>query len=313
MPNTLAHIGGQGVLTRLVWRDAEPRWILLGCVIPDVPWILQRLVLSVTDVDPLLVRPYLDYQASLFGCLLLSAAVAALADAYRRVGLILTFNAVLHLVFDAIETKWGNGVHFFAPASWTQTNWGLFWPDSLPAVALTGLGAVFVLMTWRRNARSATGLATLTIPRVASFVVLISLYVTTPLMLQGDQAKSDLHFAASKYGDTDLSGHPVAYDRVRLEACDGRTCLLEPFGTRIEALDVTTELPATVSLKGTLLDARRLEVTDYHVHLPYFRDVASYVGIAVIALYWVLPILRRPSTSARQDRLPPDSSSALHE
>ena len=49
-------------------------------------------------------------------------------------------NAALHLVLDALQTKWGSGVHFFAPVSWTSTNWGLFWPESIVTYGLTTLG-----------------------------------------------------------------------------------------------------------------------------------------------------------------------------
>ena len=46
MPNTLAHLGVGGVLTRSLVPDADLRWVYIGCVIPDVPWILQRVAYS---------------------------------------------------------------------------------------------------------------------------------------------------------------------------------------------------------------------------------------------------------------------------
>lgn len=127
MPNTLAHVGAQGMATHEVLRDADPRWMYLGCVIPDLPWILQRILLvAVPGVDPYAPQAYLVVQASLFGGLLVCTAAALLTDRFWQTCVILGGNAALHLVLDALQTKWGSGVHFFAPVSWTSTNWGLF-------------------------------------------------------------------------------------------------------------------------------------------------------------------------------------------
>ena len=40
MPNSLVHFAVQGVVTRSVLRDADIKWVFLGCIIPDVPWII---------------------------------------------------------------------------------------------------------------------------------------------------------------------------------------------------------------------------------------------------------------------------------
>ena len=75
MPNTLAHVGAQGMATHEVPRDADHRWMYLGCVIPDLPWILQRILLvAVPGIDPYALRAYLVVQASFFGYLLACAA-----------------------------------------------------------------------------------------------------------------------------------------------------------------------------------------------------------------------------------------------
>ena len=77
MPNTLAHFGIQGVATRLVVRDADPKWIFLGGVLPDVPWILNRgLPALVPGVDRIDLRLYAVLQSSLAGSLVLAGAVA---------------------------------------------------------------------------------------------------------------------------------------------------------------------------------------------------------------------------------------------
>ena len=54
MPNTLAHLCVQGIATRSLIKDADLKWIYTGCVIPDVPWILQRVIRSAfVNVTPM--------------------------------------------------------------------------------------------------------------------------------------------------------------------------------------------------------------------------------------------------------------------
>ena len=61
--------------THEVLRDADPRWMYLGCVIPDLPRFLQRILLvAVPGIDPYALRAYLVVQASFFGYLLACAA-----------------------------------------------------------------------------------------------------------------------------------------------------------------------------------------------------------------------------------------------
>ena len=46
MPNTLGHLGVQGFATRCLYKDAHLGWVYVGCVLPDFPWIVQRLVMA---------------------------------------------------------------------------------------------------------------------------------------------------------------------------------------------------------------------------------------------------------------------------
>jgi hypothetical protein len=94
-------------------------------VIPDVPWILQRIVsagFTASVVDPYDLRLYTIVQSSLIACLVLSLALSLLSSAPRRVFMLLAFNSFVHLLLDAMETKWANGVNLFAPFSWQLLN-----------------------------------------------------------------------------------------------------------------------------------------------------------------------------------------------
>ena len=73
MPNTLAHFGIQGVATRMIIRNADLKWIIFGTIIPDIPWITNRILLTIVpSIDPINLRVYVIAQSSLFFCLILS-------------------------------------------------------------------------------------------------------------------------------------------------------------------------------------------------------------------------------------------------
>ena len=80
MPNTLAHFAVQGPLTQLALRQADARWVVIGCVVPDIPWILRRAIGSLgLPVDPYSLRLYAIVLSSLLFCLIVSALIAALS------------------------------------------------------------------------------------------------------------------------------------------------------------------------------------------------------------------------------------------
>jgi len=101
MPNTLAHIGLQGPLTRLLVRGADVKWVFLGLIIPDLPWIAFRVLKATVPVDPYALRLYAIGQSSLVCCILLSGAVAALCERPRLIFVVLSLNSVVHLLLDA--------------------------------------------------------------------------------------------------------------------------------------------------------------------------------------------------------------------
>jgi hypothetical protein len=126
VPNTLVHFAVQGAASRGLWQRLDPRWIYLGCLLPDVPWILRRLVVGFgLPVDAFDLRLYTMGLASLAGTLLLCAAVALLTAAPRLVLAVLGTGALLHLLLDATELKFGNGVHLVAPHAAAKRRSGL--------------------------------------------------------------------------------------------------------------------------------------------------------------------------------------------
>lgn len=293
MPNTLAHAGVQGLTTRTTVSEADLRWIYLGCVIPDVPWILQRAAhVMVPGVDPYLLRSYVIIQASLLGCVVLSAAAALLAQAFWRTWAILGGNAVLHLGIDAMQTKWGNGVHFLAPFSWDLTNWGLFWPESAVTYGLTAFGLGYILRYWRPSLSETLDLVWTRPARWMGLGVVLVGYLALPFLLLPAPIEADTHYLGTLQASENRVGHAVAFDREQyLETQNG--AVIEYYGGRVAVEPLEVESPATVSLRGVFIEENQIRATAYHVHAGGLRNYASYLGLALIAFIWGAALWRR--------------------
>lgn len=291
MPNTLAHAGAQGLATRTALPDADLKWVYLGCVIPDVPWILQRVArVGVPGLDPYLLRSYVIIQASLLGCLVLSTAVALLARDFWRVLALLGGNAGLHLVLDAMQTKWGNGVHFFAPVSWEITNWGLFWPESIPTYTLTAFGLLYMGWHWRASGRDPPEAMWPGVSRVVGIVILLGSYVLGPLVILQQPIEADAHSLNTLSQSDGKVGRSVAMDRARYGQTKNGYVLFH-FGGRVRVEDMGISAPATVSVRGVFTAEDKIRVNRLHVHASGLRDYPSYLGLTLIAAIWGWSIL----------------------
>jgi hypothetical protein len=290
MPNTLAHAGAQGLATRTALPDVDLRWVYLGCVIPDVPWILQRAAhVMIPGVDPYLLRSYVIIQASLLGCVVLSAAAALLAQTFWRTWVILAGNAVLHLGIDAMQTKWGNGVHFCAPFSWDLTNWGLFWPESAVTYGLTVFGLGYILWHWQSSLRGTLNLVWARPARCMGMGSVLVGYFALPLLLLQAPIEANTHSLRTLQKSEDRVGHTVAFDRQQyLETQNG--AVIEYFGGRVSVEPLKVEAPATVSLRGTFVEENKIQATAHHVHAGGLRNYASYLGLSLIAFIWIVAL-----------------------
>ncbi len=289
------------MLSRVVWPDVDPKWVYIGCLIPDVPWILQRAAAAIVpSVDVASLRLYVELQASLAGSLLLCACVSLFASSRPRIFLVLSANAAFHLLLDALQIKWGNGVHFLAPFSWDVSNWGLFWPESLPGVAMTLSGVVYIVATWSRATRRSRLIPPSGVYLVAS-ILTAALYVGGPILLvdsserSGAQLGSVLDFSESRVGSY------VELDRARVVPCEDGLCL---DGGRANALRIEG-IPAgdlrTISVRGVFVSEEKIRVIEYHTHWSGYRDGASYVALTLIGWIFIQSLfLSGPDRGRRQ-------------
>lgn len=291
MPNTLAHLGIQAIVTRSVIRDADEKWIYIGAVLPDVGWILQRVAQRAAVLDPYDVRLYAIAQTSLFVTLLLAVGVSLFARRWRLTLAILAMNVVIHLLLDACEIKWGNGVALFAPLSWELVNWGQFWPEQWPTQLLTLVGLAYVLVTLRRAVRIPLDVYWPGTPRFLIGACLISAYMILPWMLRDGPLAANVHYVQNLRDPKLRTRSYIEFDRERFDPGEngGTLDFFAPPPVGIVGIDLPR--PATVSLRGQFIDANTIEVFQYHEHRGPSRDMPTLVGLslvlAMVAAAWL--------------------------
>lgn len=288
MPNTLVHFAVQGAASRGVWRAFDPRWIYLGCLLPDVPWILRRLVVGFgLPVDAFDLRLYTMAQASLAGTLLLCAALAVLTAAPRIVFAVLGANALLHLLVDATELKFGNGVHLFAPVSWRMTSFDLLPGESPVYLVLAVAGALLVAWEIARPRGAGSRLA-LRPSRLAGAAALLVAYLVFPLPFLGAVEASGSYSVKTLREVEARPGRAVSLDRTAFLAAPSGGLVQLWTGERVRATGDLPDHDATVSLHGTFLAPDVLRVDRLFEHRED-RDWPSYVALVLLAVLWARP------------------------
>lgn len=286
MPNTLAHLGVNALATRGLLRGADLKWIWAGCVLPDLPWIGQRLARAVApDAWAIDIRAYAIAQSSLFITLVLAVSLALLSRAHWRTFQILALGALLHLLLDATQTKWANGVVLFAPFDWHLLNLGWYWPEDAMTWALSGLGAVYAIRAFIRERPVAA-------PRPArpawAAPVLLT-YLALPVAFMPAVERADLHFVRTLAHPHARPGQRVEIDR---NALTPGGHLRVWTGERLRLSGTLPAAPATVSVRGRFTAPDQIAVTALHTHPPGLRDYLSYAGLLIVAGWWLWALWR---------------------
>lgn len=296
MPSTAAHIPVQALATRLSLPSFDHRWMLLGCVVPDIPWMLQRVLhLLPLSLDARALRVYCIVQASLFFTLVAAGGLALLARHPRRALATLSIGALVHLLLDGLETKWGNAPHLLAPARWSGFELDLFWPEHPASYLLAALGLGYLVLTWWRPSRTESPLDLSSPLRSALAVSLLAVYLAAPPLLSSGPLDADSHYVRTLGTGADRTEAYLELDRARYLPGADRGILVAYTGERIPTTAALTDDTATVSVKGRFTPAGRLAVRAYHVHHPFARDALTLLGLAGIAAVWLRGLIpRRP-------------------
>jgi hypothetical protein len=284
MPNTLAHIGLQVPLTKLGFQKVPMQWILLGCIIPDIPWIIQRILRLIPLIDPVELRLYATVQASFFSCCILSLVFALLTRKTGFIFLILSVNSLFHLLLDACQIKWGNGVHLLAPFSWHLTNFGFFWPEDMTTVIITAMGVAALIFYWPGAVRKKLFLQK---PGGVKTLLLITFtigYLTVPFLLVRDAYNADVHFSKTIVNKQDQAGKPVEIDRGRYNST---TQTIRNYANRALPINNPPKVDSgSLSIKGIFDRKNSITITEFHGHNGY-RNYPSYAGLFFILLIWL--------------------------
>ena len=292
MPNTLVHIGLQGILSRQLFKPAAVLWIYLGLLIPDIPWILQRIIrMAAPAVDLLMLRSYSVVQATLFGSLILAFTLAFFAKQQWKVFSILGFNAAVHLVIDAGQLKYANGVHFLAPFSWEMSNWGFFAIESIVTYILTGFGLVYLFWSWRSVKPITEQLHQFNWARISLISLFGISYFLIPFFFIEKPVEANNHYLKTLIQEEERIGKPIELDRATFKT-SGDDKMIKPGHSSewfyVEGLPVETE--ESISIKGHFTGRNIIQVSQYKVHTDWFRDMASYAGLILIFLTLLITV-----------------------
>ena len=286
MPNTLAHIGVQGITTKSIFKFADLKWIYIGCIIPDIPWIIQR-ILKVTNLFNLYdVRDYSIILATLLFCIIFSAAISFFSSNYKRVFFILVFSSLFHLLLDPLQIKWANGVHLFAPFSWHLLSFNIFWPESLPTYIITAFGLIYLIFTYKKATTEYSDLILPDMKKAFLSVSLLIIYFIVPLFMLNLPEQQNNHFVKTLRDYNTRTGKYIELDRA-VYMPEFKEDYLKTFSDeKIKVANLKLIGEKTVSIKGKFLSPDEIYVDDYHIHSK-FRDDASIIGISLTAVLWL--------------------------
>jgi hypothetical protein len=272
--------------TKLCLPGADAKWILAGCVMPDVPWILQRAISGLTGASPIELRLYVIAQSSLLVSLILCACLALFSRNFRSVFAVLVLGTVLHLGIDALQTKWANGVVLLAPLRWDLWNAGLFWPEDWPTYTLYALSVAVGAWIWIREPRSGADLRLPRKWRMATAVLLLLAYAGLPALMKDGARAADLHYAATLEDLENRAGKPVEFDRSRLTAGPGSADLNVWTGEAFRLITPVEIQGDVASIRGVFETSSAIRVSDMHIHPSGLRSIASYIALLAILLWW---------------------------
>lgn len=290
MPNTLAHIAVNKILSKPFIRDNEIIWVYLGVVIPDFPWILKRIILLLfPTVNGYDLQAYLISLASLFFSIIISLFFAQLFKDTKRIAVLLCFGSLFHLILDSFQTKWANGVQLFLPFNWKILSFNYFWPESIYSLILTLLGLFFAIYTL--NSKSKFPNFEFSFQRFARAMLLLSTYFVLPYLLIHFNYENDSHFISTlKYKDN-RPGKYIEMDRKEYRRDQNGSYWIRSFNDDYYKLEnIDTIKTDRISIRGMFVDKDRIRVLELKESSAFWRDGASYVGLFLILLNLIIMV-----------------------
>ncbi len=287
MPNTLIHIAIQAPISKAISPKTEIPWILAGAIIPDIPWVFQRLLLAANFADPYQIRLYFTAQASLLVSFLLCIALALFSRKPFQIFLILAANCFIHLLLDALQIKWGNGVHLLAPFSWQTFSFGIVWPESIVGYILSATGFGYLCLKLRQI--NAEGLKLNHTPGFTLATLCIFLYLAAPIAVMKSLESSNSNYIKILKNQHTRIGQHIELDRAYYSKEKSQIFLFS--GEPLKISGILPRRSSVISLKGIFTSADAIESKDFHIHNTY-RDFASKIGLSFILAIWLYLLIK---------------------
>ena len=292
MPNTIAHFAVNGLISRALISNADLKWIYLACVIPDIPWILQRILRSLPwALDLYDIRAYCIAQSSFLVCIFLCLALSFLAKQRGKVFLILILGCVLHLLVDALQIKWANGVQMLAPFDWQLFRFDLFWPESMGTYLLTVAGLIYLIANIAKVIQPNCNEFVISLKSVGVAAIFGLIWLVLPIAFISSVYQADNHFIATLKDADNRADKPIEIDRNTLAHLESGAALLTSFGEVLLVENINADDGDLISIQGRFIGNDAVYVENYHVHSK-FRDYASMFGLACVLLIWLIFISR---------------------
>lgn len=288
MPNTLCHIALQAPASRMLYAKSSLPWIIAGCIIPDIPWILLRFFKATEILSLYDSRLYCTIQASFFFCVILSFTLSMLAKKIWPVFFVLVGNCFAHLLFDSLQIKLGNGVHLFAPVSWQIFQLDLLWPDNFIFILLSVVGGGYLLWNWKTGVSDCPVNFSFSWLKMIVVIGGLTFYLFGPLLFieQSEQAGNN-HIQTLRNYDA-RQGKFIEIDR-------------EPFSIETrqvitgtgDVIRVEGNVPSesgTVSMRGYFISSDVMYCESFQMH-SLFRNWASLLGLFMGCVLWLQSLL----------------------
>lgn len=288
---------------KLFFSDRELFWVIIACIMPDIPWILLRGGLAIPLADPYALRLYTSTQASLLFCLVLSAAVSQCSRQQVRAFLLLSTNCLIHLLLDATQIKWGNGVHLLVPFNWSLLQLNLFTTEHPLGIFITICGIGVLLWVWPKIARQQAPPPEMRRGRIITFIICLAAYLAGPFLFFNELERSDFYYLHTLRDRNSRPGKYIEFDRVPYSGTQQAVLLFTG-----ESINLKGDLPrrsGTISVQGRFLTADTVQVS-HHQHHGRIRDLASMLGIflACVLTLQTLILSRFPFIRSQKGHIP---------
>ncbi len=302
MPNTLAHLGINGLVTRYVIKQADLLLIYIGAIIPDIPWIFQRIAPSLYPALNLYdLRLYNVIQASFFFCVIFSTALAQFFIDTKRTFIIFSTGSLMHLLLDSFETKWANGVQLFAPFSWELFNAGFFWPENVFVYALTAFGIFYLIFQWKHALFGSLNFSFKNLRKLVLAFSCFIIYLLLPLLFINYAEEADNHFVKTLRNDKQRIGKYFEIDRGNYVDDSKGDRFITPFNEELKIKNVNLTSSEIMSIRAKFNSRDEIQILDYHIHSN--RDIFSYIGLGLVLLLFILSMLNTKKYKKRFRRI----------